>query len=221
VVRALVMVLSGLVLGLGLACHRGPIARPALTVACAPDRIGKVSIHGGTARDVPQLAVLEGTLDAPARTRRIAAVAVDQLRARGYAHARVSVERREGCGVELVVAVQRGRRYRITEIAFATDDEFPPAARLAAVEDALGTVNAVGGAYVEARLTRALTALRHRYHAAGWLDATIDTPRPIFDERRGEVTLTIPIRAGLRRVVRPRPASARGLPAQVGIGGTR
>jgi len=67
-----------------------------------------VTITGAPAYDVAPLAVLEGTLDDPARTERIANVAAALLRARGWRHARIAVERRSGCGTELAVAVDRG-----------------------------------------------------------------------------------------------------------------
>lgn len=155
-------------------------------------------VAGADRDDVPQLAVLEGTLDNPERTERIAALSTELLRARGYAKARVQIARRAGCGVELLVAVDRGPRFRIAQIAFDANDEFPAEARLAALEDALGTVNTVGGAYVEDRLRRALDALAHRYQELGWLDAEIDRPEVSFDDERGEVSLTIPVRAGRR-----------------------
>ncbi len=181
-----------------VACH--PAATPvAPAVArCEDGRVGKVAIEGGTTADVPQLAVLEGTLDDPARTQRIASVSTDLLRARGYARAHVEVTTRTGCGVELAVAVDKGPRFRIAHIAFATDDDFTEETRLAAIEDALGTVNTVGGAYVEDRLHRALEALRLRYIDAGWLDVEIEKPLEVYDEPRGEVVVTIPIRAGHR-----------------------
>lgn len=182
-----------------VACHHGSTGRPPAPIACAEGRVGKVTVDGGTAEDVPQLAVLEGTLDDEARTERITKVSAELLRARGYARAELSVERQSGrCGVQLVVHLRRGPRFTLSRIAFDTDDEFPAAARRAAIEDALGTVNAIGGAYVEDRLTRALAALRRRYQDAGWLDVAIDAPRPVYDEVHGEVALTIPIHAGPR-----------------------
>lgn len=193
-----------------VACHHGSTARAPVQATCDGGTIGRVTIEGGSAADVPQLAVLEGTLADPARTERIAKVSADLLRARGYARANVSVTRalasdrrasphpRLGCGTELVVAVDKGPRFKIAHLAFSTDDDFSEDLRLAAIEDALGTVNAVGGAYVEDRLHRALDTLRLRYIDAGWLDVEIDKPHEVYDERRGEVAITIPIRAGRR-----------------------
>jgi outer membrane protein assembly factor BamA len=91
-----------------------------------------------------------------------------------------------------------GPRFRIAQIDLIARDEFPAAARLAAIEEALGTVNAVGGAYVEDRLLRALANLQQRYRAAGWVDAVIEAPVAQFDESRGSVRVTITIRAGRR-----------------------
>jgi outer membrane protein assembly factor BamA len=181
-----------------LACRPGPVDHPPIVAACVPERVGRVSVEGGPASDVPQLAVLEGTLDQPARTDRIAKSAQEALRAKGYARAAVTVGRRTGCGVELTIAVDRGPRFMIEKIAFATDDEFPDAVRIAAIEDTLGNVNAVGGSYVPDRLQRALAELERRYRNAGWLDAAIDAPAAAFDDARGLVAITIPIRAGTR-----------------------
>jgi outer membrane protein assembly factor BamA len=203
------------------ACQPAPPAHPAVAAPCLVHRISRVTVSGAAPDAVPQLTVLEGALDEPDRTARIAEVALGALRAEGYADARLAVRRRPGCGVELAVAVALGPRYRIASIAFATDDAFPAAARLAVIEDALGTINTLGGVYVEYRLVRALAQLERRYHDAGWLEARIGAPRATY--ARGEVAIAIPVTAGPRyrigaiRVVgadpaaRPRIAQALGL----------
>jgi outer membrane protein assembly factor BamA len=99
--------------------------------------------------------------------------------------------------VDLDVVVTLGARYRISNIAFDTDDEFPTADRLGAIEDALGTVNTIGGVYVEYRLTRALAELERRYRDAGWLDARLGPPRATYDPS-GTVAVAIPVAAGRR-----------------------
>jgi outer membrane protein assembly factor BamA len=180
------------------ACHGAPTNVAPRPLTCGPDRIGKVTVIGGTAADVPQLAVLEGTLDDGARTDRVATLATELLRARGYARAALAIERHEGCGIELVVRLDRGPRYTIDKIAFDTDDDYPAASRLAEVEDVLGTVNAVGGSFVADRLDRALAQLERRYQDAGWLDAAIRKPQVEFDDARHTVSLTIPVEAGER-----------------------
>jgi outer membrane protein assembly factor BamA len=180
------------------ACRQPQAAHPPIAAECTLERIGKVTVTGGSAADVPQLAVLEGTLDNEERTARVTTLATEMLRAHGYARASVRVARRIGCGVELTVAVDRGPRFRISEIAFQTDDEFPAEARGALIEDELGTVNTVGGAYVADRLSRALALLERRYQELGWLDAKVDAPVPHYDDRHRVVAVTIPIRAGRR-----------------------
>jgi outer membrane protein assembly factor BamA len=169
-----------------------------IATACTEGRVGNVIVEGGTADDVPQLAVLQGTLDNPERAERIAAVSAEQLRDRGFPRAQVQVARRTGCGVDLVVTVDKGPKYRIGAIEFDTRDEFPVRERLAALEDSLGTINSVGGAYVADRLTRAIEQLKRRYHELGWLEAEIDAPAATFDEQHRHVYLTIPVRAGRR-----------------------
>jgi outer membrane protein assembly factor BamA len=188
-----------LVLAIVAACHAAPAVRAprTLPVACSSHRVGQVRVTGAPATAVPQLAVLEGTLDDPERTERIAQVAADGLRAQGYADAEIAVTRRPGCGVDLEVAVVLGPRYRIAQIAFDTDDEFPDAERLAVIEDALGTVNTVGGVYIDYRMKRALVELERRYRDAGWLEAQLGAPRTIYIPT-GEVTVRIPISAGRR-----------------------
>lgn len=193
---AIALVLTTLVTG-GVGC------RPAATVrgpgvACRPDQIGRVTIAGGTAAEVPQLAVLEGTLDDVARTERVRQAAIEMLHTRGYPRAYIAVTRRQGCGIELDVAVVPGPRFAIAALDIVANDAFPASARLAAIEDALGTINAVGGAYVEDRLVAALGVLQTRYRAAGWTAAMIDAPIAEFDEARGTVRVTITIRAGKR-----------------------
>jgi outer membrane protein assembly factor BamA len=181
-----------------VACRHPQATFPAIPSACSEARVGKVIVEGGNRDHVPQLAVLEGTLDNPERTDRIASVSTELLRARGYPRAEIRVSRRQGCGVELVVTVATGPKLVIGSIAFATTDSFPADARLAAVEDALGTINTVGGAYVPDRLDRALEQLTRRYHELGWLEAAIDRPQVTFDDERGEVNITIGVRAGRR-----------------------
>src|SRR5687767_11965346 len=115
-----------ILIGLGVFSCRHPQATyPAVTAPCTPDRVSKVIVEGGTTQDVPQLAVLEGTLDNAERTERIAQVSSELLRARGFARAQVAVTRRQNCGVELVVNVARGAQFRIKRIDFDTDDTFP------------------------------------------------------------------------------------------------
>lgn len=180
-----------------VSCRVAPEPYPAVAVPCAFHRIGQVVVTGAPREAVPQLAVLEGTLDDPERTARVAELAAANLVARGYPGAGVRVSRAAGCGVELRVAVDLGARYRIAEIAFATDDAFPRASRLAALEDALGTVNTVGGVYIEDRMTRALAELERRYRDAGWLDARLGPPRPAY-RADGTVAITVPVTAGAR-----------------------
>lgn len=178
-------------------CGAAPAGRAAVTVPCSTHRIGRVAITGAPRAAVAQLAVLEGTLDDPERTARIAQVAADGLRTQGYRDAEITVTRRPGCGVDLDVAVALGRRYRITEIAFDTDDEFPRGERLAVVEDALGTVNTIGGVYIAYRMRRALGELEKRYRDAGWLEVRLGEPRAAFAPE-GNVAVRIPISAGRR-----------------------
>jgi outer membrane protein assembly factor BamA len=100
-------------------------------------------------------------------------------------------------GIDLAVTVALGARYRIARIQFDTDDDFPPADRLAVVEDALGTVNTIGGVYIEYRMQRARVELQRRYRDAGWLEAELGAPRTTYDPA-GTVAVRIPVRAGQR-----------------------
>ena len=189
-VRALVLAL--------VACG-GKAVPPAPVVAapCTQARVGAVRILGAERADVPALAVLEGTLDDRARTERIVRTAVDGLRFRGYGQAQITVTRELGCFVELAVAVDKGPRFEIATIDFETDDEFPAAERLAVIEDALGTVNTVGGVFIRYRLERALVALAQRYRDAGWLDVRVGRPASSHDDD-GKIAVSIPIAAGTR-----------------------
>jgi outer membrane protein assembly factor BamA len=177
-----------------------PAVRAPSPRVCRPNVIGHVSIAGGGVADIPQLAVLEGTLDDQARIERVREASIDLLHTRGYPRAYIGILRQPGCGVELAISVVRGPRFRIAAIDFQTspDDRFPAAQRAALLEDALGTVNAIGGAYVEDRLVRALDLLRECYRRAGYADAAIAPPRAVFDDSRGTVHLTIAIRPGGR-----------------------
>jgi outer membrane protein assembly factor BamA len=178
------------------ACAAAP-GRSRLAAPCSSHRIGAVTVTGAPHDTVAQLVVLEGTVDDPARLARIVQIATRALRAAGYADGSLAITRRVGCGVELDVAVALGMRYRIARIAFETDDEFPGAARLAVLEDALGTVNTIGGVYLEYRMKRALAELERRYRDAGWLDARIGAPRASYDPA-GTVDVAIPVSAGRR-----------------------
>lgn len=191
--------LLGIALGFRLliGCHRLVDPRPPIAKVCAANRIGEVIVEGAPRRALAPLVVLEGTLDDRSRVERIAKVAAEGLRARGYLEAEISISREAGCGTDLVAEVALGPKVRIARIAFDTDDEFPAATRLALIEDALGTVNTVGGIYVEERLRRALRELRKRYADAGWLDAKISAPRTTLADD-GTLTVTVPIDSGPR-----------------------
>ncbi len=154
-------------------------------------------IEGATRTAVAPLVVLEGTLDDRPRIERIAKIAAEGLRARGYLEATIAISRAVGCATDLVATVTLGPKFRIARISFDTDDEFPAATRLALIEDALGTVNTIGGIYIEDRLRRALRELRKRYADAGWLDAKISAPRATFGDN-GTVKVTVPIHSGPR-----------------------
>jgi outer membrane protein assembly factor BamA len=192
-------------------CRAGARPHPAVAAPCAPGRIGAVSVTGASLGDVPALAVLQGAYDDPARTARVAAAAAEALRWRGYANASIDVSREIGCFVELRVAVDLGPRFQIARIDFQTADEFPARERLAVIEDALGTVNTVGGVHIDYRLRRALEGLARRYRDAGWLDVEIGEPRSAYDDEAGAVRLAIPIDAGPRYrigAIRARGANA-------------
>jgi outer membrane protein assembly factor BamA len=207
-VRAVLLVLA--------ACHAGIAPRPPVVAGCSPGVVGKVAIAGAPAREVAPLAVLEGTLDDKARIDRTAEVAVDFLRARGYPYATIHIERRTGCGVELTAVVDRGPHFSIADIELHSDAALPPGNARAALEDGLGTINAIGGAYVADRMTRALAALVHRYRDAGWLDASADAPRAQWNESAHTVRLAISLHPGRRYkigklVARPSVIEALGL----------
>lgn len=207
-----------------LACARPERAlrTPAAPVAalCEPHRIGKVDLVGADRPEVRRalapLAVLEGTLDNPTRAQRVAALATEALRTIGYPRAQIVLDRGAGCGVELAARVTLGPRYRIAKIQFVTDDTFPAKRRLALIEDALGTVNTVGGVYVADRLDAALAELQKRYRDAGWARAEIQTFAADYDDARGEVSLTIPIKSGQKFTIgRIRAIGARGVAGEL------
>ncbi|MEO8698705.1 MAG: hypothetical protein ABI867_01645 [Kofleriaceae bacterium] len=183
----------------------GPVAVP-----CSAARVGRITVVGAPRTSVPALAVLEGTIDDSIRTERVAAGAIEALRFRGYARATVAVTRATTCFTDLTVTVALGPKFKIDRIEFQTTDEFPARERLAVIEDALGTVNTIGGVYIEYRLQRALAVLEKRYQDAGWLDAKVTPAAARFDEA-GRVTLTIPIAPGPRfrvAAIRARGAGA-------------
>jgi outer membrane protein assembly factor BamA len=221
-VRVQTAFLAVIAIGAG-GCRMARRAQPAVAAPCSTSRIGEVKVTGAAAGDVPALAVLQGTHDDPARTARIAAAAVEALRWQGYAKAKIEVAREVGCFVDLRVAVELGPRFRIARIDFQTHDEFPAGERLAVIEDALGTVNTIGGVHIDYRLRRALEGLEQRYRDAGWLDARIGAPRTAYDEA-GAVRLAISIDAGRRYrigTIRARGASAiarRTVLEELGVG---
>jgi outer membrane protein assembly factor BamA len=187
------------------------VTHPQVAAPCSIMRVGQVHVTGATRTDVPALAVLEGTIDDRGRTDRIAVVAAERLRASGYARARIDVTRTQACFTELHVAVTLGPKFRIGDIAFQTTDEFPARTRLAAIEDALGTVNTIGGVYIEYRLQRALTRLQEQYRDAGWLEAKIAQPTAIYGDD-GNISIAIPVEAGPRfriSAIRARGAGAK------------
>ena len=183
-----------LVLGLVACSASRPATLEPVPAACSTERIGAVRVTGAPRSAVPALAVLEGTLDDRERTARVVQAATEALQWRGYARARIDVTREHECFVDLRVAVTLGPQYKIARIAFATPDKLPNAERL--LEDALGTVNTVGGVLIDYRLRRALDVVAKRYRDAGWLDVEIGEPATVYDGR--EVSVTIPVEAGER-----------------------
>jgi outer membrane protein assembly factor BamA len=201
--------------GLIEAPPRTPISSP-----CEPYRIGKVDITGADTAEarhvLAPLAVLEGTLDNPTRAARVANLATEALRTIGYPRATIDLDRGAGCGVELRARVSLGPKFRIAKIQFQTDDTFPAKRRLALIESALGTVNTVGGVYVADRLDAALADLQKRYRDAGWARAEIATFVADYDDARGEVSLTIPIKSGQRFTIgQIRAIGARGFAGEL------
>jgi outer membrane protein assembly factor BamA len=193
-VRASFTVIWLAVIGCGRAAapQLAPVATP-----CTEMRVGTVTVVGASRSAVAALAILEGTIDDPARTARILETARQTLQFQGYAHATVSLSRQIACFADLHVAVDLGPKFHIDRIEFQTTDGFPAAERLAVIEDALGTVNTVGGVYIQYRLERALAGLERRYHDAGWLEAKIAPPAAHYDDH-GAVTVSIPVDAGPR-----------------------
>lgn len=191
-----------------------------MSSTCEPHRIGKVDIQGAEDADarhaLAPLAVLEGTLDNPLRAERVASLATEALRTIGYPRAQIALDRGAGCGVELRARVTLGPKFRIAKIQFVTDDKFPAKRRLALIEDALGTVNTVGGVYVADRLDAALAELQKRYRDAGWARAEIATFEADYDDTRGEVSLKIPIKSGQKfKIGRIRAINARGVAGEL------
>ncbi len=193
------LLLATSLVGSTLACAGRPSRQsepPSPTGPCSEIRVGKVAIRGALPSVVPELAVLEGTLDDELRTTRAVASATQTLRFLGYGQATITVARHAGCFIDLDVAVTLGPRFQIASIEFTTADSFPGAERLAVIEDALGTVNTIGGVYIEYRLIRALAVLEQRYHDAGWLEARIADP--VASYQPGKVAIRIPVVAGPR-----------------------
>jgi hypothetical protein len=214
--RSVRLGLMAYVIWLGvIGCGRTPVAPvgPPVAASCTTMRIGQVLVTGAPRDAVPALAVLEGTIDDPLRGERILAVATERLRDAGYARAAIAIRREARCFTDLHVAVTLGPRFAIARIDFQTQagDDFPDRARRAALEDALGTVNTVGGVYIDYRMKRALVALQERYRDAGWLEATVSPPVVHYGED-GKVTVEVAIRAGPRfrvSAIRARGAGAK------------
>ena len=197
-------------LGLISCGHDRSPTHPAIAAPCSIMRVGQIAVTGAPKSAVPALAVLEGTIDDHDRTERIRVVATDWLRASGHARAQIAVTRTQRCFTDLDVVVALGPKFKISEIAFATMDEFPARERLAVLEDALGTVNTIGGVYVEYRLQRALIKLQERYRDAGWLEARIAAPVARYGD--ATIALTIAIDSGPRfrvSAIRARGAGAK------------
>jgi hypothetical protein len=198
-----------------ISCGRSTVTPvgPRVTAPCTTARVGRVIVTGAPRHAVAALAVLEGTIDDPVRGERIVAIATERLREAGHVRAAIAVKREVGCFTDLHVAVTLGPKFRIAKIDFQTHvgDDFPSRARLAAIEDALGTVNTVGGVYIDYRLRRALARLQERYRDAGWLEATIAAPVARYRDD-GSIAVEIPVKAGPRfrvAAIRARGAGAK------------
>jgi len=180
------------------ACHHSAPTYPALDGACDRNRIGTVSVEGAPASEVAGIMVLEGTRDDPARTERVARQTIETMRSDGYARASLTITPKRGCRVDLRVDVSLGPKFKISDIAFATDDAFPAAVRTQTIEDALGGINSVGGVYSPARLKRSLSELNQRYYDAGWLEVQIGEPIAHYDDEHATIAVEIPVQAGRR-----------------------
>jgi outer membrane protein assembly factor BamA len=129
----------------------------------------RVEFDGMTRADVPQLALLEGTLHDRGRLARVVASTEASLRDHGYAHARLRESTRTTCeGVVVRIAGTLGPRYRAGTMRVIGASEPIAAAEL---EDDFGHTNAPGEAFQRSSLDAVLARLLAREHARGFLDA--------------------------------------------------
>ncbi|HEU0034389.1 MAG TPA: hypothetical protein VFQ53_27390 [Kofleriaceae bacterium] len=178
-----------------VACHT-PATPRAPGLACAPGRIGKVTVTGAPRSAIAPLAVLEGTLDEPERTTRIVALTEALLHREGYPRAKLAVARHTGCGVELAVTAALGPRFRIARIVFATADDLDPAVRRDAFAISLDSgrrIQTVGGDYDAGWLETSVRQLATAYKDRGWTNVEIGEVAVHEDDATGTVELTVPI----------------------------
>ncbi len=130
----------------------------------------RVEFDGLTRADVPQLALLEGTLHDRGRLARLVASTERSLRDHGYANASLRATTRTTCeGVVVQIAGTVGPRYRAGTMR-VIGASLPIAA--AELEDDFGHTNARGAAFQRSSLDAALTRVLARERALGHFDAT-------------------------------------------------
>ena len=157
-----------------------------------------MTITGAAPADVAPLAVLEGTLDDRARTGAHGRLS----RPTSCTHAATRKHRstsRGNAAAAIELAVHRRSRAPLHDRTRSTLGRraLPPGDALAALEDGLGAVNAVGGAYVADRLTRALAALVERYQRCRLARATPSRRRRSWDHD-AHVRVAIALHPGRR-----------------------
>jgi outer membrane protein assembly factor BamA len=129
----------------------------------------RVEFEGMTRADVPQLALLEGTLHDRGRLARLVASTEASLRDHGYAHASLRASTRTTCaGVVVRIAGMLGPRYRAGTMRVIGASEPIAAAELS---DDFGNTNAPGKAFHRSSLDAALVRLVAREQARGFFDA--------------------------------------------------
>ena len=132
-------------------------------------RVIRVELDGLTRAEVPQLALLEGTLHDRGRLARLVESTQASLRDHGYPRASLHADARTTCdGVVVKIAGTLGARYRAGTMRVIGASEPIAAAEL---EDDFGHTNAPGEAFQHSSLEVALARLLAREHARGFLDA--------------------------------------------------
>lgn len=124
-------------------------------------------------------------------------------RSEGYAFAKVdyAIEKKDAA-VRLHFSVQEGPRVTIGNILFKGNSAIGSEELLARFASGENMAPRIGQPFVESAVDEAVSNIRDLYYARGYTDIRVGPPDYTFSADRSTVTIMVPIREGVRFIVR-------------------